>query len=422
MMMQQSQPSEHSPIPATGTCPACGSADVEMVYSVPAIPVHSVLLVRSRQEALDFRRGDMDLAACAACGFIFNAAFDGTKLNYSREYEETQGFSSTFSAFHRRLAAEVIDRYNLHHKHVLEIGCGKGEFLTLLCEMGPNRGTGFDPAYAPERHETTANDRIAIVQDFYSEAFAHVKADFIGCKMTLEHIPDVYRFVRTVRRSIGDRETTVFFQIPNTTRVLEEYAFWDVYYEHCSYFTASSLATLFTRAGFEVRDVWTDYDDQYLMLDALPAAVPVSGDGYAGIDVPTPAAANPELGSFREGIDGRLAAWREGLAATRARGERVVLWGGGSKAVAFLTTLSVTNEVVGAVDINPFKHGTYLAGRGHDILAPADLRKIQPDVVIIMNPIYRREIASDLSSLGIDPRLVDVTDGHDTLTSRGSTG
>lgn len=419
MKMQQPQSSVIVPTLSARMCPACGSADVESVYSVPGIPVHSVLLVRSREEAIGFPRGDMELAACSSCGFLFNAAFDGTRLNYSREYEETQGFSGTFSAFHRRLAAEVIKRYDLHHKHVLEIGCGKGEFLTLLCEMGPNRGTGFDPAYVPERHESSAHDRITIIQDFYSEAFAHVKADFVGCKMTLEHIPDVYRFIRTVRLAIGDRETRVFFQIPNMTRVLEEMAFWDVYYEHCSYFTASSLSSLFTRAGFEVREVWTDYDDQYLMLDAVPAASRASGDGYAGAVLPAPAVnENAELHNIRAAIADRLTAWKKALSACRSRAERVVLWGGGSKAVAFLTTLAISDEIAGAVDINPYKHGTFLAGTGHDILAPEDLRDLRPDVVIIMNPIYRDEIGRDLAELGLSPRLEDITEGHRTLFSR----
>ncbi len=67
-----------------------------------------------------------------------------------------------------------------------------------------------------------------------------------------------------VRRAIGDSfDTTVFFQIPDMSRVLKDVAFWDVYHEHCSYFTAGALRNLFVMSGFDVMDVWTDYDDQY---------------------------------------------------------------------------------------------------------------------------------------------------------------
>jgi len=66
--------------------------------------------------------------------------------------EETQGFSPFFRAWHEGLAQRLIDRYSLRAKKIIEIGCGKGEFLALLCDLGHNRGIGFDPAYVPERN------------------------------------------------------------------------------------------------------------------------------------------------------------------------------------------------------------------------------------------------------------------------------
>ena len=114
------------------------------------------------------------------------------------------------------------------------------------------------------------------VADFYGEKYAHVQGDFVCCKMTLEHIPDTANFVRTVRRSVGDRyDTVVFFQVPDMSRVLRDLAFWDIYYEHCSYFSAESLSLLFREQGFDVLDVWTDYDDQYLMITAKPSRRPL---------------------------------------------------------------------------------------------------------------------------------------------------
>ena len=33
-----------------------------------------------------------------------------------------------------------FERYGLRKKRILEIGCGKGEFLEQICEMGDNQG------------------------------------------------------------------------------------------------------------------------------------------------------------------------------------------------------------------------------------------------------------------------------------------
>ena len=125
-------------------CPACGGASLESFYVVKNVPVNSCILMASREEALGYPKGEINLVYCHDCGFIYNAKFDEKLIEHSGRYEETQGYSRTFNAFHERLAENLIERHDLHGKEILEIGCGKGEFLTLLCDLGENRGTGFD--------------------------------------------------------------------------------------------------------------------------------------------------------------------------------------------------------------------------------------------------------------------------------------
>jgi hypothetical protein len=115
------------------TCPACGATgSAGAFYSVRGAPVHSVLLLESREAAVNYPTGDIVLAFCPACGFVFNSAFDTALHEYSARYEATQAFSETFNTFNRRLARDLIDRFNLRGKQVLEIGCGQGEFLDLF--------------------------------------------------------------------------------------------------------------------------------------------------------------------------------------------------------------------------------------------------------------------------------------------------
>jgi hypothetical protein len=47
---------------------------------------------------------------------------------------------------------------------------------------------------------------------------------------------------------IGERDdTAVFFETPDAKRVLAEGAFWDIYYEHCSYFSPERTPGCFAR-------------------------------------------------------------------------------------------------------------------------------------------------------------------------------
>jgi SAM-dependent methyltransferase len=388
------------------TCASCGASGLSIFHEVHDVPVHSVQLLRTRQAALAYPAGDIQLGFCSECGFISNAVFDPQLHDYSAEYESTQSCSPTFSAFHRRLAQHLIERYDLYGKEIIEIGCGQGEFLILLCELGGNRGVGFDPAYDSQRLVTNAQERIEFVKDFYSEKYAHYHGDFVCCKMTLEHIPNTAEFVSTVRRSVGDRaDTIVFFQVPDVTRILREQAFWDIYYEHCSYFSLGSLARLFRRCGFDVIDLWSDYGDQYLMVEARPGR----GDGAP----PLPQEDDLEMlaqdvARFSVSCQRKLDRWKRNLQELRKSERRVALWGGGSKAVAFLTTLGLRDEIEYVVDINPLKHGTYLAGTGQEVVAPAFLKGYRPDVVIAMNPVYCKEIQRDLDRMGLTAELAAV--------------
>lgn len=389
---------------ATDRCPGCGGQGCKPFYAVAAIPTNSCTLISNRDDALAVPTGDLELRFCPACGFIFNGLWRPDATVYGKGYEETQAYSQTFNNFNHSIAELLVERYALHGKRILEIGCGKGEFLAAICEMGGNDGLGFDPGFVAGRFDRLKNGRVEVVAEYFGENTRVDPGDLICCKMTLEHISDAGSFVRTIRRMIGQRDTPVFFQIPDAGRILDEHAFWDIYYEHCSYFTSSSLEHLFVEAGFAVDEIWTGYGEQYLMIRASPAppsAVPRR-----------PSTAPAHLGERVERFAATVTAiredWSRRLREYKAAGRKVVLWGSGSKAVSFLTTLGITDEVAFVADINPHRHGCYLPRSGHLIVSPQTVAREAPDVVIVMNPLYRDEVRADLGALGCHPTLLTL--------------
>jgi SAM-dependent methyltransferase len=387
------------------TCPNCGHHELSVFYEVRDVPVHSCLMMPSRAEALDFPRGDVVLGYCEKCGFITNTEFDSKWSAYAPNYEDQQSFSPTFNTFALELAKRLIDKYGLREKDVVEIGCSKGDFLVLMCELGDNRGVGIDPSAVVGRVKSPATERIRFIQDYYSERYAEYVGDFICCRHTLEHIHPTAEFVGTVRRSIGDRDTSVFFEIPDMGRVLKDLAFEDIYYEHCSYFTPGTLARLFRASGFEVTDLYLAYGDQYLLIEADP----VSGisDKIHPFEE-TQEQVKADVKHFAAQIQGKLNYWKNHLQQAQDEGKRVVVWGSGSKCVAFLTTLKTENQVQYIVDINPHRHGQFIPGVGHEIMSPEFLKEFRPDEVIVMNPIYCPEIQKMLDEMGVATELIPL--------------
>jgi len=214
-------------------------------------------------------------------------------------------------------------------------------------------------------------------------------------------------FMQTVRRAIGNNTSTiVFFELPDVERVLRECAFWDIYYEHCSYFTLGSLARLFRRCGFQVTDLAKEFDGQYLLIEALPSN---ENDNSTLLkQEESVAELSKAVHDFQRNYDAIVDRWKKKIQSIKANGQRGVIWGSSSKCVAFLNTIGIKDEIEFIVDINTYRQGKYLPGSGKLIVAPSFLKEYRPDVVIAMNPIYLNEIRADLNKLELNPELTAV--------------
>jgi len=372
------------------TCKVCGS-EMSIFYEQESVPAHSVLRFPTRKKAIEHPHGTILLGFCAVCGFISNLAWESRFMRYSPDYNPTQIHSETFNTFHEHLALHLIEKYNLENKLIFEIGCGDGKFLELICELGRNRGIGLDPACEKE-----STDTITYIQDFYSEKYAAYTVDCVCCKMTLEHISDVMEFIASLKQ-IMNTQTVVFIQVPDVTRILNDLAFWDIYYEHCSYFSSGSLVRIFRKNGFKILDVWQDFKDQYVMIGAQIGSNGLMPDDLYNL--------KQGVEYFRRHCQQNIDAWRKRL----EDGRKTVVWGGGSKGVAFINNLKMSDHIDYVVDIDPLKQDTFLAGTGHQIVSPDFLKTYFPDRIIIMNSIYKKEIQHQLNHLDLYPEILTLS-------------
>lgn len=382
------------------TCPCCGATSIEPFFRIENAPIFSLVTVNSREEALAVPRKDIELGFCLDCGFVFNRLYDTSIDYFSLGYEDQQGFSKTFMTYLTRISEDLIARHNLCGKKLMEIGCGKGDFINLMSQLAEADGVGIDPAYEEDRQ---SNPRLTFYRQFYQSEHGKHGAEFICCRHTLEHIFQTRRFMQDIRDSLpAGARPVVFFEVPEVSRILDVPAFWDIYYEHCSYFSPGSLARLFRRTGYEVTGLRLDYNDQYLLIEAIPCD-----------EAQTATLANEEsvedqkarIDRFQVAIRQQLGEWRERLQRMKAAGQKVVVWGGGSKAVGFLTNFSDLNLIDYVVDINPHMENNFIPGIGSQYVQPKFLADYKPDVVVIMNGVYQQEITATLHQMEVYPRI-----------------
>jgi hypothetical protein len=386
-------------------CSVCGSPKVSVFLEIKNVPVHCNILCLSESEALKTPLGDIRLGFCSNCGHIFNLSFDPVLTNYEGEYENSLHFSPRFRFYAESLAARLIERYHIYEKQIMEIGCGNGDFLMLLCKLGRNRGVGFDPSLADDRIKDPDTESIEFIRDYYSQQYAgKYRADLICCRHVLEHIAFPRELLTTIRTAaVGT--AIVFFEVPNAAFTMRDLGIWDVIYEHCSYFGSSSLAFLFRSCGFNVCSLGEGMEGQFLFIEALPDGTINSGESeFTGKLEDLMSEVKVFADRYRQKVEG----WDRYLKDISNTGRKAVIWGGGSKGVTYLNILNARDRIEFVVDINPRKQGKFMPGTGQKIVSPDFLQEYRPDVVIVMNPVYTDEIKEMLRSLGINPHVVSA--------------
>jgi SAM-dependent methyltransferase len=390
----------------TNHCPVCNSADINVFAEITGMPVYCNRLWPTREGAVKAPKGDIYLGYCSHCGHVFNTAFDPSLMDYDQEYDNSLHYSSRFQRYAEALARRLVKDYDLYEKDVIEIGCGKGDFLAMLCEFGKNRGLGFDPSYEADREPEKKSNRFRVIQDYYAEPYHDHTADLICCRHVLEHIQYPSEFLKSVRKTIGDQsQVIVFFEVPDVMYTLNDMGVWDLIYEHCGYFTRKSLDYAFNTSGFKTLKIETVFEGQFLCIDAKPA-----GNGNRLADY-LDHRGNPYgrlITEFSQKYHSKKKHWSEELDRMATAGKKGVIWGGGSKGVTFSNALKASDLLGYVVDINPHKQGKFVPGTGQEIVSPEFLKEYRPDVILVMNPNYLSEIKRQVNSLNLKATFFGV--------------
>lgn len=390
-------------------CPACDAPAADPFFSVTGLPVHGTAVLPDPAAARAVPTGDQVLVLCERCGVVFNRDFDAGLLDYTGEHEESQHHSPRFAAYAAEITADWVSRFGLADEHVVEVGCGSGDFAAELLGAGVGRVTGIDPHFAPARVRPELAGRLTAVPAGFARDQVEPGTAALVCRHTLEHIPALAAFGAELHAGLvrgGGR--ALLAEVPDLGRILDEGAFWDLQYEHCSYFTPVTLQAFLRAAGFADPLTRLTYADQYVVAEAGPDGVP----GAPELPGHLRAALHAACHDFATRVGDQVRRRRSWLGERAAAGDDVVVWGGGAKGLTFLNVVEgrsalsgVDVEAPGAVravvDINPGLQGHFMGGLGLPIRAPKDLVDAPPRSVLLMNPVYTGEVRSTLDELGL---------------------
>ncbi|RDI54837.1 class I SAM-dependent methyltransferase [Microvirga subterranea] len=377
-------------------CPICSTPAPRALLQREKTPVLQNAVHHTPAEARAAATGELSIRHCDQCGFVWNSAFNPDRIRYSEGYDNSQTHSEAFLAHLRSRACRIIEALPANEAaHIVEIGCGQGDFIQRLMTLAPTgrsiHATGFDPAYRGIQED--GSDRIRIFPEYFTSDSASrldESPSVLVSRHTIEHVPDPVGFLKAIRKTLPERSNVkLFLETPDNSWILRHDAFQDFFYEHCSLFDFGSMSIALRKAGFAPNKIETCFEGQYLWVEA-EAAPDEDGESQPF---------GERLAQFRD-------KWYAIIEHARGKG-RVALWGAGAKGATFALMMDPSGELIDAVvDSNPGKQGGFIAVSAHPIIAPEDVPSRDVRTLILMNPNYEKEVRERLSQVCWDPEVV----------------
>jgi len=384
-------------------CPVCHSTQIKKFLERLNVPVHQNLVLITEKQAKEVDLGNLILFFCHQCGFIFNGAFNISKLQYGHLYDNTQELSAVFKGYISSLVDYLIRQCGIWNKKIVEVGCGNGSFLKKIVLASESTGFGFDPSYVGEEH--CFNGRVTFFKKFYDASCASTRADVVICRHVIEHVPRPVELLINIKQALVDSPSAlVFFETPDIEWILRKKVFYDLFYEHCSYFNCNAIIKAMQEAGFYVQSVQNSFNSQYLWV--LATIQPGHKDSFIN-RCRLPNQLKQWVTHYSRQEKHIMKRWKGQIKRLREKG-KVSVWGAGAKGSTFVNMVDPKRMLIDSlIDINPNKQGCYVAGTGHPIISCHEILHRKPASIIVMNPNYTVEIKNIVAQLGLSVELID---------------
>jgi hypothetical protein len=310
----------------------------------------------------------LEVRQCSGCGLV---QLSNDPVPYYKEVIRSSAFSPEMNAFRKNQFSAFISKYSLAGKKVLEIGCGRGEYLSIMqqCDV-----QAYGLEYAEDSVIHCVNAGLRVSWGFLeSPATRLTHAPFDGfCVLSfLEHLPNLNSTLGGIHANLTN-EAIGLIEVPNFDMILRNRLFTEFTTDHIFYFTRESLTTTLTINGFELvecAEVWHDY--------ILSAVVRRRNQmDMLHFDL--------QKAQLQRQVDAYLSRFGAG---------RVAVWGAGHQALATIALLNLAGKIKYVVDSAPFKQGKYTPATHVPIVSPASLESDPVDAVIVMAASYSDEVA-----------------------------
>jgi SAM-dependent methyltransferase len=385
------------------TCRFCRSKNVHLVMDFGTVAIAGAFLTPAQFDTEP--KIPMRVVFCSDCYLLQIKDRVPPELLFS-DYFYFSSAISTLRDHFRGYAAEVTKRFlKPESATVLEIGCNDGVLVNPFAELGIKTVIGVDPATNVVK--TVNNPKVHVVNDFFSEAQAEKirkefgPVDLIAANNVYAHLDDMHDVTRGIEKLLAPDGVFVF-EVHYIKNLLQEKQYDMIYHEHLFYYSLLALDNFLAQFNMEIFDV------KPIAIHAGSMRYYVRRKGHLKSEKISDAviALRAEERANRYDHLETYLDYARSVAKTKenlmhllgrlvAEKKKIFGYGASGRANTLIQYCGITNKMLDCIiDDAPAKHGFYTPGSHIEILSREEIRKENPDYVLVFAWSFIKEIAA----------------------------
>lgn len=351
-------------------CLLCGaslrnSQTIFTCYNMPA----SAQDIPAKEELENDRGICLNLVQCKYCGLV---QIPTEPVHYYKKVIRAGGGSTTMVALRKQQYEDLIKRFDLYGKKILEVGCGQGEFLRIWNNYDV-RAVGIE--YDAELVTKARVEGLEVYKAFADNAATELpEAPFDAFVQFnfLEHQPRPNEMLQCIYHNLTE-DGVGLVTVPSLEYILQN-GYYEIIKDHIAYYSQETLQFLFQKNGFEIIEYQTINRDTH----AITVRKRQLHDTAVWQD-----SFNCLKHELLEHVNNYL-----------AQGKKVAVWGASHQGFTLLSSLDLGNKISYIIDSATFKQGKYSPASHMPIVDKKHYFEEPVDSIIIMAPGYTDEIAA----------------------------
>ena len=331
------------------------------------VPDRSQNLVTDKLEKL--KSGiTLRICQCKMCGLV---QLDNDPSEYYRDSIRSSKVSHEMIEFRRKQFGKFISDYNLEGNDILEVGCGNGDYLSILNEFNIN-AVGVE--HSNDSVNKCINSGLKVIKGYLENngTIRESKFDAFVMLNFLEHSEYPSDMLKGIGRNLEDGGYGLI-EVPNFDMILRENLFSEFVIDHLSYFTKNTFKFALQSNGFDViscDEIWNNY-----ILSAV-----VRKRKFL------------DISHFKDCCN----TLRDSLNSYINLFNSVAVWGAGHQSFSVLSLCDLSNKIKYIIDDAEFKQNKYTPVTNIKIVSPDYVKENPVDSIIIIAGSYSEYIINKI--------------------------